>query len=146
MTLFGEWEYSSDRDATILAYGQAEGGGVDSCDCNGCRNFRVARERVFPATFHTLLGQLGIDLHKDGEVWRAGRLALGRHVYGGWYHFIGTLDKTGDFAPIDLGPNFKVWMCHANAPRLPSLKEKSVVQVGFYTEMVPWLLDEPEPD
>lgn len=146
MTLFGEWEYSPDRDATILAYGQAERGGVDTCDCNGCRNFRTARERVFPAAFLTLLDQLGIDPRKDGEVYRAGRLATGCHAYGGWYHFIGTLDKTGDFAAVDLGSNFKVWMCHASAPRLASLKDKSVVQLEFSTETVPWLLDEPEPE
>jgi hypothetical protein len=143
---FGDWEYTLDRDATVIAYRRSKLGGADSCGCNVCRNFRVARERVFPAAFLALLDQLGIDPRKDAEVYHCGRLAPGRHVYGGWYHFIGALDKTGDFAPVDFGPDFKVWMCSAVAPRLSSLNDKSVVQLEFSAEMVPWLLDEPEPE
>jgi hypothetical protein len=52
----------------------------------------VARARAFPAEFLSLLDQLGIDPCKDAEVYRNARLAPGRHDYGGWYHFIGTLD------------------------------------------------------
>jgi hypothetical protein len=33
MASFGQWTYSVDRDATALAYSQAEKGGVDTCDC-----------------------------------------------------------------------------------------------------------------
>ena len=147
MAASGEWKYSVDRDATRLAYQQVDKGGVDTCDCDGCRNFRVARDRVFPPRFLALLDKLGIDPRKDGEIYRAGRSAPGHHVYGGWYHFIGTLDGEGDSSSIDLGPpEFKVWLCHATAPRLVSLKDKPAVQLEIYAQDVPWLLDEPEPE
>ena len=90
---FDEWKYRADLDATILAYGRTERGGVDTCDCAGCRNFRAARADCLPPEFIALLGQLGIDPLKDAEVHHNARIAPGRHDYGGWYHFIGTLDE-----------------------------------------------------
>lgn len=144
MAAFGQWRYSVDRDATISAHLQTERGGADTCDCSGCRNFRLARAQVFPAKFLALLYRLGIDPLKDSEVFQHARLAPGRHSYGGWYHFIGTLDETGDFPPVDFGGSFSVWMCRAEAPRLWSLQGKSVVQLEFLAETVPWLLDEEE--
>jgi hypothetical protein len=146
MASFGEWKYRADRDATILAYSQTERGGVDTCDCAGCRNFRVARSDCFPPEFIELLGQLGIDPRKDAEVYHNARIGPGRHYYGGWYHFIGTLDKGGESALVDLGSDFSVWMCPASGPRLPSLKGKQVVQIEFDARAVPWRLAEPEID
>lgn len=144
MASFGQWKYTADRAATTLAYSRAERGGADNCNCAPCRNFRVARARAFPAKFLTLLDQLGIDPRKEAEAYYNARLAPGRHYYGGWYHFIGTLDETGDFPVVDLGDGFTAWMCRAYAPRLPSLKGVPAVQVEFLAEAVPWLLDEPE--
>jgi hypothetical protein len=145
MSILGEWKYIVDREATRLAYAQADRGGVDTCDCNGCRNFRVARDGVFPPRFLALLDKLGIDPQKDGEIYHAARLAPGHHVYGGWYHFIGSLDERGDSVTVDLGPpDFKVYLCQASAPRLASLKDKPVVQLEIQAYDVPWLLDEPE--
>lgn len=142
MSGFGQWKYTADRDATILAYGRTERGGADTCNCADCRNFSVARADSFPAEFLALLVELGIDPRKDAEVYHNARLAPGRHCYGGWYHFVGTLDQTGDW--VDLGDGFRVWMCPASAPRLRSLEGMQVVQVEFHAEAVPWLLDEPE--
>jgi len=143
-TCRGRVKYTADRAATILAYGRTERGGADTCDCAGCRNFRVARAEAFPTEFLALLDKLGVDPRKDAEVYHNARLAPGRHDYGGWYHFVGTLDQTGDFPPVDLGNGFSVWMSHASAPRLPSLEGMQVVRVEFHADAVPWLLDEPE--
>jgi len=145
MPVFGQWKYTVDRDRTILAYSRAERGWIDQCGCAPCRNFRVARACTFPAEFLTLLDQLGIDPRKEAEVYHNARLAPGRHDYGGWYHFLGTLDETGDFPVVKLGEGFTVWMCRAAAPRLPTLKGLPAVQVEFHADAVPWLLDEPEP-
>jgi hypothetical protein len=79
MACFGQWTYTVDRDATALAYRLVEKGGVDTCGCAACRNFRVARLNAFPAEFRALLDQLGIDPNKDGEVYHNGRIALGHH-------------------------------------------------------------------
>lgn len=145
MHIFGEWRYGVDRDATAAAYLRAGAGWVDSCDCAACRNFRLAREQVFPPEFWALLQQLGIDPVKDGEVYSNARLASGVHDYMGWFHFVGTLDKTGDFAPVAFGADFTAWMCSARAPRLSTLGDLPAVQLEFHAAAVPWLLNEPEP-
>ena len=146
MSRFDAWKYRADRDATVVAYGQTECGGADTCDCAGCRNFRVARADCFPPEFIALLGELGIDPRKDAEVYHNARIAPGRHDYGGWYHFIGSLDETAESPAVELGPGFLVWMCRASAPRLPSLEGKQVVQLEFQAQAVPWRLHEPEID
>jgi hypothetical protein len=105
----------------------------------------VARDQIFPARFVEYLNTLGIDPTKDGEVYNAGQIAPGRHHYGGWYHFIGTLDTTGDFAPVDFGNGFTAWLCVAHAPRVSTLSDRSVVQVEFWTDRVPWMLEDTEP-
>jgi len=145
MPSFGQWTYTADRDATLLAYGRAERGWADKCGCAECRNFKLARLCTFPAAFLTLLDELGIDPGKEAEVYRMARLAPGRHYYGGWYHFVGTLDVTGDFPMVTLGDGFTAWMCRNAAFGLPSLKGLPVVQLEFWAETVPWLLDEAEP-
>jgi len=145
MPTFGRWKYGVDREATLHAYAQVERGGSARCDCAGCRNFRLARARVFPAEFLALLDSLGIDPVKDAEVYRGGRVETDTHQYGGWYHFVGSLEETGDFPTVDFGGGFSAWMCRATAPSLSSLKALPTVQVEFLATAVPWLLDEPEP-
>lgn len=145
MPSFGRWTYTADRDATRLAYDRAERGGVDRCNCLTCRNFKLARLRTFPAAFLALLDQLGVDPGKEAEVYHNARLAPGRHDYAGWYHFVGSLETTGDFPVVTLGDGFTAWMCRAAAPRLASLKGLPVVQLEFHAEAVPWLLAESEP-
>jgi hypothetical protein len=103
------------------------------------------RAEVFPAEFLSLLYKICIDPGKDAEVYHNARRAPGRHDYGGWYHFVGTLVQNAKFSPVDLGGGFTVWMGHdAGRPRLPSLKGMQVVQVDFGSDVVPWRLDEPE--
>jgi hypothetical protein len=144
MPSLGDWAYSLDRDATVAAYRVVERGGAETCECAGCRNFVLARTKVFPAPFLIFLDQLGIDPSKDGEVYHVRRISPGRHGYGGWYHFVGSLDETGDFPPVHFDEGFSVWMCGASAPRLISLNDLPVVQLEFSAESVPWLLSEPE--
>ncbi|MGD2132444.1 MAG: hypothetical protein PVI23_06585 [Maricaulaceae bacterium] len=146
MAKLGDWEFSANRYETIKAYEAVANGGSESCDCSACRNFVPARETVFPSSFLTLLDKLGIDPSKDGEIYHVARMSPGLHEYAGWYHFVGSLNQSGDFAPAYLEEGFSVWMSRPNAPRLPSLKEKPVVQLEFRSESVPWLLSEPEPE
>jgi hypothetical protein len=145
MSNFGKWKFTADRDATINAYRQTTRGGVDTCDCATCRNFRLAREHIFTEAFLRLLDELGIDPLKDGEVYYNARLSFGLHDYAGWYHFIGALNETGDFPAVQLGDGFTAWMCLASAPRLASLENAPTVQLEFHAEKVPWRLNEPEP-
>src|SRR6266404_7597834 len=129
--------------ATADAYSRAQGG-ADTCTCNACRNFVMVRDRVFPGAFLKLLDSLGIDAHKDGEVYHNARLAPGQHDYGGWFHFVGSLDRAGDFPVVDLGDGFTVWLRHKAAPELSALKGHPLVELEFHAINVPWGLDEPE--
>ena len=146
MPRFGAWHFSLDRAATVDAYERVPAGGTGTCTCNTCRNFAAARERIYPAAFLALLKELGVDPKKDGEAYHLGRTAPRLHHYGGWFHFVGSLDVTGDFAPVDYGGGFTSWMCRSSAPGLESLKNVPTVQLGFLAERVPWVLDEVEPD
>jgi len=146
MASFGEWQYTCDRGATVDAYRRATAGYSRICDCSGCRNFVAVGPTVFPDAFLDFLHALGIDPAKDGEVYQAARQSPGRHIYGGWYHFIGTLDVTGDFEVVQFAPGFSAYLCRAVAPCLETLKGQSLVQVEFHSEVVPWVLAEPEPN
>jgi hypothetical protein len=129
----------------MRAYRQAERGGADTCDCIWCRNFRKARATIFPPEFLALLEQLGIDPNKEAEAYHCAQLPPGRHDYGGWCHFVGTIEQTEDARPVQLAAGFTAWMSAAYAPRLPSLEGLPVVQLVFSSETVPWLLEEAEP-
>jgi hypothetical protein len=145
MPEFGQWKFTVDREATVKAYAEASAGGSDTCKCIWCRNFRLTRSEVFPEEFLRFLDELGIDARKDAEVFGCGRTASGRHFYGGWYHFIGRLEETGDFAPVAFGEDFSAYLLRASAPRLSTLKKAEVVELGFNSQAVPWRLDEPDP-
>ena len=143
---FAKTRYTVDRDATIAAYARVEAGGVDTCECAYCRNFRLARATIFPQPFLALLERLGIDPSKDGEIYHLYPMTAGRHVYGGWYHFVGTLVETAEEESVNFGDGFTAWLCRASAPRLASLEGVQVVQLEINIERVPWLLEEAEFD
>ena len=141
----GDWEFTCDRDATVAAYARAEAGGSDTCTCIWCRNFRLVRDRVYPRAFLVFLDSVGIDPNKDGEIYHNGETEPGLHFYAGWFHFVGSLEKTGDFTMVEMGPRFNVWLCRKGAPELVSLKGLSLVQVEIQATGVPWVLDEGTP-
>ena len=146
MEALGKWKYSNDRDSTILAYSKVESGGSENCQCNGCRNFVAARNNVFNSAFLSLLNTLGIDPLKDAEVYHCARMEPGKHHYGGWFHFVGNLYEDGDFPMVKLGEDISVCLSIADAPRLASFKGLQAVQLSFYTDSVPWVLNEKEPE
>jgi hypothetical protein len=133
----GEWLFTNDLCATQKAYSNIDAGGADECTCNPCKNFVAVRDRVFPAAFLSLLESLGIDPHKDGEVYHNAQLAPGRHDYAGWYHFVGLLDKSGDFLPVDFGGGFTAWLCQRHSPALPGLKDLTLVELNSTLPMSP---------
>lgn len=142
MPRFGNWTFTVDRTATAKAYAQRVG---YRCDCAWCRNFRLARDRVIPDAFVDFLRRLGVDPQMEAEVYELGRGEDGRHLYGGWFHFVGRLETIGDFPPVEFGPGFSAFLVSAHAPGLPSLAGAQVVQLEFTCDSVPWLLAEPDP-
>ena len=125
MATFGEWEFTCDAQATVDAYARAEAGGSDTCTCSTCRNFRLVRELAYPAGFLEFLRSVGIDPKKDGEVYHNGEIEPGKHHYAGWFHFVGSLEHTGDFPMVEMGPGFMASLCVKSAPALATLKGPS---------------------
>jgi hypothetical protein len=144
VTSFGLWEYTCDLRATRQAYARTERGGADACSCNGCRNFIAARPQVFPSRFLAFLDSLGISSTKDFEVYHNAQLTPGVHDYGGWFHFVGSLDKGGDFPMVQIAEGFSASLCRKSAPNLPALIGLPLVHVEFHAERVPWVLLELE--
>jgi hypothetical protein len=85
---------------------------------------------------------VGIDSRKDGEVYHNARLAKGLHDYGGWFHFVGKLHKTGDFPVVVFASGFTAWLCKSHAPPLEVFLDFPLVEVLFHVETVPWILQE----
>ena len=144
MATVGMWEFTNDRTATIDAYARIERGGSATCSCNGSRNFVAARDNVYPSEFIALLNTLGIDSRKDGEVYHNAQRSPDRHDYGGWFRFVGTLEKTGDFPVVSMGQGFSAWLRKKAAPALPGLDGLPLLEVEFHADSVPRVLTEPE--
>lgn len=146
MRRVAEWEFSNDRAATEAAYSAAPTGGTEECGCETCRNYALVRERVLPQEFVSFLRSVGIDPCKEAEAYHNARMSRGVHHYGGWYHFVGELQKTGDFPMIEAAPGFRYFLCRAHASHLRQLDGLPLVEVGFDATAVPWELNEAEPE
>ena len=82
-----------DREATVTAYRKLGRGYADQCGCADCMHFARQRTALYPSAFIALLTQLGIDPHKEEEVFSYGPGSGGwdRELYGGSFYFIGKL-------------------------------------------------------
>lgn len=129
-----------DNDATTAAYAQILNGGADRCSCSGCRNFAKLRAETYPEAFRDLLNTLGIDPTKEGEAVHYGPKETGRHLYGGWFYFVGEVIEAGE-SSSRAGDDFRYWT-GTSFPRPPAAFGKTVAALEFMTQ-VPWVLEEP---
>src|SRR4051812_35650631 len=93
---FKKWKLACNVEATREAYAKIDRGGPEECGCNTCKNFAAARQHAYPQEVRLLFEQLGIDLNKEAEVYHNCKLETGLHDYGGWFHFIGTVETGPD--------------------------------------------------
>lgn len=128
-----------DRDATAVAYGLMPSARADRCGCVHCRNFAAQRDSIYPNEFRGLLTHLGIDLHKEGEVYdKIGPFDLRNRPTEGWFYFVGQLIAPGEKL-MQVG-DFQYWF-QPSFPRPPACFGQRVAAVEFSLE-VPWVLDE----
>ncbi len=151
------WEVEFDMESTQEAYRALESGGADRCRCPSCRNFAVARDRVYPPTALAIFERLGIDPRKEREVYlmvpEKERSTL---LCGGWFHFHGAILSGRDGLaqlpggrgyPSDFEPLTKSFSLGltSHAVLVPQpFAGRPVVQVEFAAQ-VPWVLTEPMP-
>lgn len=92
-----------DAAATREAYAKDEGG-INSCNCEYCANYRLVREKIYPPDFRELLSELGIDYRKEVELDHItdddseDGPSYGQSV-SGHYAFIGRVVETKENAP-----------------------------------------------
>jgi hypothetical protein len=146
---FHRWTLACDLSATRQAYNQIEMGDPEVCGCCYCRNFILARDQVYPSEILDLLNRLGVDSRREREVYHMGRLPNGLHHYGGWFHFVGSIELEGtEVGPYDMENQegrFQLWF-HSQPALVPKpFNGLPVCQMEFVAG-VPWLLrDHPEP-
>jgi hypothetical protein len=129
-----------DFDRTQSVYQQVKKGGDVQCACNYCANFSENKENIFPDEFKELLKNLAIDYKKAVEVYHLGKLANGKHFYGGWFHFKGKIVKK-DIETIAITDDFKFEFSQKSALSFFSKKECSnLVQIDFYAYS-DWVID-----
>lgn len=151
----GRWEISCDPEATRKAYASVLRGGPEKCGCAGCRNFAAARTRAYPAKVLALFEALGIPPDREVEVCHFGRLAPGKHQYGGWFHFVGSIlsgadarrqrtEKVWEFELEDISDNFSLGFTSFVVLVREPFKGLPLIQLEF-TAKVPWVLPTTEP-
>jgi len=136
------WIFDSDFDLTRAGYDSITAGGAETCDCAGCRNFLAQRDSVFPAEVLQLFLQLGVDYRRDAEIYHTARLEPGLHLYGGWFHFVGTILQEA-IGPATLD-GFTLDFILDNALAAEAFKNQPLVQIEISVKL-PWVLSEPEP-
>jgi hypothetical protein len=133
------WILKSDPEATRKAYAALLRGWPEECGCKSCQNFIAARKFVYPAEALALFDRLGIAYNREAESYHNGRLESGLHSYGGWFHFVGTIEG-GENNFEMVGEHFSIsFSTHTTLiPR--AFGEQPVVQLEFQTE-VPWVIE-----
>jgi hypothetical protein len=103
-----------------------------------------------------LLEKLGISSNREAEIYHMARLKSGRHLYGGWFHFVGSVISGADAAKQVAENIWQPDLAEASeyfslgfSSRLGLVRESfrgtPLVQLEFTAE-VPWVLAMPEPE
>ena len=152
---FGRWTLASDSDATISAHSAMSLGSPEECGCTHCQNFAAQRPQIYPPAVLGLFGRLGIPRDHEAEIYHLLRLETGRHFYGGWFHFVGSIISGRDAAK-QVAENIWEPDLHAVSEffsagfsaRIALVREPfkglPLVQLEFQTQ-IPWIIDAEEP-
>ena len=152
---FGRWELLYDPELTGKSYASVTVGGPEECGCDPCLNFIAARQQIYKPGVLELFRKLGISHDREVEIYHLARVSPGRHLYGGWFHFVGSIASGADAAmqvtenswrpalektseSFSLGFSSRLGLVRRPFKNLP------LVQLEFMAE-VPWILDKAEP-
>ena len=152
---FGRWELMCNPELTRKSYASVTVGGPEQCGCDPCLNFIAARQQIYNPDVLELFKQLGISHNREVEIYHMARVGPGRHLYGGWFHFVGSIASGADAAmqvaentwqpalekaseSFSLGFSSRIGLVRESFKNLP------LVQLEFTAE-VPWILDKAEP-
>jgi hypothetical protein len=144
-----------DADSSRKAYASVAAGGPEECGCQPCLYFVAHRAQIYPAQVLALFEKLGVSPNREVEVYHLARLPSGRHLYGGWFDFVGSILSGADAAKqvaeniwqpdleeadenFSLGFSSRLSLVRKTFAGLP------LVQLEF-TAKAPWVLPSAEP-
>ena len=137
---YRDWQFECEPGRTRAAYEQIAHGGAEECGCAGCRNFLAQRDEVFPEEVLKLFAELGVDSRRDAEIYHQARLESGSHLYGGWFHFIGEIEKQ-PLGPAQIREGFTIDFLPTRDLAAPSFVDELLVQIEIAAEL-PWIVKE----
>lgn len=112
-----------------------------TCGCSYCRNFVSACSiGRLPEQLRSTLESFGIEPSRDeGEIWQYNDNEDGTHLYGGFYHVVGTivsenLNRENSQDEIHFSFSAKLDLLSADFPQ-------PAIQVEFAAN-IPWVLPE----
>ena len=140
---YRDWVFDCDVEITRRAYETISAGGVETCECSGCKNFLAQRDSVFPAETMKLFDELGVNYKRDAEIYHITRLSPGLHQYGGWFHFVGNIVKQ-PVGPANLD-HFTIDFVPGKALAAEAFASHPLVQIEITAE-IPWVLTTAELD
>lgn len=152
---FDRWTLRCDREATRQAYQQISQGAPEKCGCDPCKNFLAQRQSLYPEAALLLFDQLGINPGREAEIYHNAKMASGLHLYGGWFHLVGEIDKgadalvpvsptAGTFALVTVSGCFKLGFSSHIGLAARQFAGKPLVQAEFSVE-IPWVTAAAEP-
>ena len=152
---YGRWVIGSDPDATRIAYAELTRGSPEECGCDPCLNFAAQRNKIYSPRALALFEFLAIQPDREAEIYHMARLESGKHLYGGWFHFVGSIISGADAAKqisenvwrpdLDIeSENFSLGFTSRIELIPKSLKGLQLVQLEF-TARIPWILAAKEP-
>lgn len=141
------YSFLYDKKATEQAYRNFNTFCVEQCPCSFCENFNASRDEIYTAEFLKLLHKIGINPRQEAEVYHIKACNNNKHLYGGWFHFVGRLNNrspsNGQSAieKINFGENLKVFITDQTMLIDSAFQNKPVLQLEFIV-VVPWLIEE----
>jgi hypothetical protein len=136
----GQQKLLFDCEATVVLYRDtftvADG---DRCGCTSCKNFASQRGNIYPGAFLQFLKELGINPLREWEVFDydfdSGN--PNKHLYGGWFLFVGELVAGVGIPPKHATETFTYWFTTSfPAATLPT--NMKICAVEFLVQ-VPWI-------
>ncbi|MEB1808369.1 MAG: hypothetical protein LPK26_13945 [Bacillaceae bacterium] len=116
----GPWTIEVDVDKTKKFY-DSHHLITEGCDCDFCANYVLACDQ-FPSEIKALFHSLGIDPRKEGEVSEYMENQDGTHLYGAFYHLVGSIIE---------GPKLWIPADKGSEVSTPSFVEYHGVEIGF---------------
>jgi hypothetical protein len=141
------YRFYFDKKATIEAYKNFSACCIEQCSCAYCKNFNESRNEIYTKEFLELLQAIGINHKQEAEVYHIKACNKSRHLYGGWFHFIGRPDRyihkngTPTIEKIKFGDSLEAFITDQTILVDTAFQNKPVLQLEFIVE-TPWLIEE----